>query len=151
MVLVSKQQNITTISDFISSRYGKSQALAVLVTVIAVTGTMPYIAMQLKAVAISYNALTPGTEDVISKGSDTALFVAPLMAIFAILFGTRHIDATEHHEGLVLAVAFESIVKLTAFLAVGIFVTLEIFDGFDDLAHNIAVQLSHNSNLQFIS
>ena len=146
MVLISKQQNITTISDFISSRYGKSQALAVLVTVIAVTGTMPYIAMQLKAVAISYNALTPGTEDVISKGSDTALFVAIMMAIFAILFGTRHIDATEHHEGLVLAVAFESIVKLTAFLAVGIFVTLEIFDGFDDLAHNIAVQLSHNSN-----
>jgi len=146
MVLISKQQNITTIADFISSRYGKSQALAVLVTIIAVTGTMPYIAMQLKAVAISYNALTPGTEDVISKGSDTALFVAIVMAIFAILFGTRHIDATEHHEGLVLAVAFESIVKLTAFLAVGIFVTLEVFDGFEDLAYNIAIQLNNNSN-----
>ncbi|MAY40967.1 NahK/ErcS family hybrid sensor histidine kinase/response regulator [Neptuniibacter sp. UBA847] len=146
MVLISKQQNITTIADFISSRYGKSQALAVLVTVIAVAGTMPYIAMQLKAVAISYNALTPGTEDVISKGSDTALFVAIVMAIFAILFGTRHIDATEHHEGLVLAVAFESIVKLTAFLAVGIFVTLEVFEGFDDLAYNVATQLHNNSN-----
>jgi PAS domain S-box-containing protein len=146
MVLISKQQNITTIADFISSRYGKSQALAVLVTIIAVAGTMPYIAMQLKAVAISYNALTPGTEDVISKGSDTALFVAIVMAIFAILFGTRHIDATEHHEGLVLAVAFESIVKLTAFLAVGIFVTLEVFNGFEDLAYNIALQLNNNSN-----
>lgn len=144
MILVSKQQNITTISDFISSRYGKSQALAVLVTIIAVTGTMPYIAMQLKAVAISYNALTPGAEEVISKGSDTALFVAIVMAIFAILFGTRHIDATEHHEGLVLAVAFESIVKLTAFIAVGIFVTLEVFDGFDDLAYNVISQLEGN-------
>ncbi|WP_415900059.1 NahK/ErcS family hybrid sensor histidine kinase/response regulator [Neptuniibacter sp. QD48_11] len=146
MILISKQQNITTISDFISSRYGKSQALAVLVTIIAVTGTMPYIAMQLKAVAISYNALTPGTEEVISKGSDTALFVAIVMAIFAILFGTRQIDATEHHEGLVLAVAFESIVKLTAFIAVGIFVMLEVFDGFEDLAYNIATQLNNNSN-----
>ncbi len=146
MILISKQQNITTISDFISSRYGKSQALAVLITIIAVTGTMPYIAMQLKAVAISYNALTPGTEDVLSKGSDTALFVAIVMAIFAILFGTRHIDATEHHEGLVLAVAFESIVKLTAFIAVGIFVTVEVFDGLDDLAYNVAIQLNSNSN-----
>lgn len=146
MVLISKQQNITTIADFISSRYGKSQALAVLVTVIAVAGTLPYIAMQLKAVAISYNALTPGVEEVLSKGSDTALFVAIVMAIFAILFGTRHIDATEHHEGLVLAVAFESIVKLTAFIAVGIFVSTNIFDGFDDLATNIATQLHNNSN-----
>lgn len=146
MVLISKQQNITTISDFISSRYGKSQALAVLVTIIAVTGTMPYIAMQLKAVAISYNALTPGTEEVISKGSDTALFVAIVMAIFAILFGTRQIDATEHHEGLVLAVAFESIVKLAAFIAVGLFVTFEVFNGFDDLAYNIALQLNNNNN-----
>nr|WP_286240991.1 NahK/ErcS family hybrid sensor histidine kinase/response regulator [Neptuniibacter halophilus] len=146
MILISKQQNITTISDFISSRYGKSQSLAVLVTLIAVSGTMPYIAMQLKAVAISYNALTPGTEEVISKGSDTALFVAIVMAIFAILFGTRHIDATEHHEGLVLAVAFESIIKLAAFIAVGIFVTLEVFDGFDDLAYNVSIQLSNNQN-----
>lgn len=146
MILISKQQNITTISDFISSRYGKSQAIAVMVTCIAVAGTLPYIAMQLKAVAISYNALTPGTEEVLSKGSDTALFVAILMAIFAILFGTRHIDATEHHEGLVLAVVFESIVKLTAFIAVGIFAMLEIFNGFDDLAYNIANQLNSNRN-----
>jgi len=146
MILVSKQQNITTISDFISSRYGKSQALAVLITIIAVTGTMPYIAMQLKAVAISYNAIAPGADELLNKGSDTALFVAIIMAIFSILFGTRHIDATEHHEGLVLAVAFESIIKLAAFIAVGLFVTFEIFDSFDDMAYNIAVQLQNNSN-----
>ncbi|WP_028471180.1 hybrid sensor histidine kinase/response regulator [Neptunomonas japonica] len=141
MMLISKQQNITTISDFISSRYGKSQSLAVLVTIIAVLGTIPYIAMQLKAVAISYNALAPGTTEALSKGSDTALFVAILMAIFAILFGTRHIDATEHHEGIVLAVAFESIVKLTAFIAVGVFISGQIFDGLLDTLHNVSLKL----------
>jgi len=146
IILVSKQQNTTSIADFISSRYGKSQALAVLVTIIAVFGTIPYIAMQLKAVAISYDAIAPGATEAMSKGSDTALFVALLMAVFAILFGTRHIDATEHHEGLVLAVAFESIVKLTAFIAVGLMVTFEIFDGLDDLAFNISNQLSYNTN-----
>jgi len=144
--LVSKQQNITTIADFISSRYGKSQSLAVLVTIIAVLGTIPYIALQLKAVAISYNALAPGATEALSKGSDTALFVALLMAVFAILFGTRHIDATEHHEGLVLAVAFESLVKLTAFVAVGLFVVFGLFDGMDDLAFQIQAQLRYNAN-----
>lgn len=124
---VSKQQNITTISDFLSSRYGKSQTVAVLVTIIAVLGTIPYIALQLKAVAVSYNAIAPSATEALSKGSDTALIVALMMAVFAILFGTRHIDATEHHRGLVLAIAFESIVKLTAFLAVGLFVTFNIF------------------------
>ncbi len=146
IILVSKQQNITTIADFISSRYGKSQSLAVLVTIIAVTGTIPYIAMQLKAVAISFNALTSGSESALSAGSDTALFVAMLMAAFTVLFGTRHIDATEHHEGLVLAIAFESLIKLTAFIAVGLFVTLEIFDGFEDLLFNVSNQLSYNEN-----
>ncbi|WP_432471973.1 hybrid sensor histidine kinase/response regulator [Amphritea sp. HPY] len=146
IILVSKQQNTTSIADFISSRYGKSQALAVLVTIIAVFGTIPYIAMQLKAVAISYDTIAPGVTEAMSKGSDTALFVALLMAVFAILFGTRHIDATEHHEGMVLAVAFESIVKLTAFLAVGLLVTFEIFDGVDDLIFNISNQLSYNKN-----
>jgi len=143
---VSKQQNITTIADFISSRYGKSQGLAVLVTLIAVMGTIPYIALQLKAVAISYNALAPGATEGMSKGSDTALFVALLMAVFAILFGTRHIDATEHHEGLVLAVAFESLIKLAAFVAVGLFVMFGLFDGLQDLVGQVRAQLQINQN-----
>ncbi len=146
MILVSKEQNITSIADFISSRYGKSQSLAVMVTVIAVLGTIPYIALQLKAVAISYDALAPAASDALSKGNDTALFVALLMAVFAILFGTRHIDATEHHEGMVLAVAFESIVKLTAFISVGLFVTFNVFEGLDDMLFNLANQLSYNEN-----
>ncbi|WP_207062422.1 NahK/ErcS family hybrid sensor histidine kinase/response regulator [Motiliproteus sp. SC1-56] len=148
IVQISKQQNITTISDFIASRYGKSQMLAVLVTTIAVLGVVPYIALQLKAVAISYNALTTAAGATASNGADTALFVALLMALFSILFGTRHIDATEHHEGIVLAVAFESIVKLAAFIAVGLFVTFGIFDGFDDLFSKAARELATNENFQ---
>jgi PAS domain S-box-containing protein len=148
MILISKQQNITTISDFISSRYGKSQSLSVIVTIIAVCGTLPYIAMQLKAVAISYNAITPAATEALSKGSDTALFVAILMAVFAILFGTRHIDATEHHEGMVLAVAFESTVKLTVFIAVGMFVSFNIFDGAFDTVVKITEGLATERKYQ---
>ncbi|OMH30027.1 NahK/ErcS family hybrid sensor histidine kinase/response regulator [Motiliproteus sp. MSK22-1] len=147
IIRVSKQQNITTISDFVASRYGKSQSLAVLVTCIAVLGIVPYIALQLKAVAISYNALT-SDGGATAAGSDTALFVALLMALFSILFGTRHIDATEHHEGIVLAIAFESLVKIAAFIAVGFFVTFGIFDGFDDLFTKAANELAHNENFQ---
>ncbi|WP_210395746.1 hybrid sensor histidine kinase/response regulator [Motiliproteus sediminis] len=147
IILVSKKQNITTISDFIASRYGKSQGLAILVTIIAVLGIVPYIALQLKAVAISYNALTNAAGEA-ANGSDTALFVALLMALFSILFGTRHIDATEHHEGIVLAVAFESIVKLAAFIAVGLFVTFGVFDGFDDLFTKAAQELANNENFR---
>lgn len=148
MILISKQQNITTISDFISSRYGKSQSLAVLVTILAVLGTIPYLAMQLKAVAISFNALTGGSESEFSKGSDTALLIALVMGVFAILFGTRQIDATEHHEGLVLAVAFESIIKLSAFLVVGFFVTTEIFDGFFNATENILDSFQNSDHYQ---
>ncbi|GAB2594875.1 hybrid sensor histidine kinase/response regulator [Nitrincola alkalisediminis] len=148
IILVSKQQNITTIADFISSRYGKSQSLAVLVTLIAVLGTMPYIALQLKAVALSYNAIAPGATEALSKGSDTALFVALLMGIFAVLFGTRHIDATEHHPGMVLAVAFESIIKLTAFLSVGFFVTFYLYDGLGNTLSLISDQIRYTPTFQ---
>ena len=139
MLRISKTNRITSIADFISSRYGKSTALGGLVTVIAVVGIMPYISLQLKAVSSSYNVLLhypsvapPGLG---STGllHDTALYVALLMAAFSILFGTRHIDATEHHEGMVAAIAFESVVKLVAFLAIGLFVTFGLFEGFGDL------------------
>ncbi|MCZ6862014.1 MAG: sensor histidine kinase [Alphaproteobacteria bacterium] len=137
---ICKAHRITSIADFISSRYGKSTALGGLVTVIAVVGIMPYISLQLKAVSTSFRLLLeypaivmPKTEYVPSFLGDTALLVAGGMAAFSILFGTRHIDAAEHHEGMVAAIAFESIVKLLAFLAVGIFVTFGLYDGFGDL------------------
>jgi Na+/proline symporter/nitrogen-specific signal transduction histidine kinase len=140
IIRISKAHRITSIADFISSRYGKSTQLGVLVTVIAVVGIMPYISLQLKAVSTSFNVLlqypevlTPHPSGRVPVLQDTAFLVALVMAAFAILFGTRHIDASEHHEGMVAAIAFESLVKLIAFLAVGVFVTFGLYDGFADL------------------
>src|SRR5215468_8189577 len=133
IVRLAKAQNITSIADFIAARYGKGQAVAATVALIAIVGTIPYIALQLKAVSASLETIlahvTAGTEVTRPLLGDIALFVALSMATFAVLFGTRHIDATEHQDGLMLAIAAESIVKLLAFLAVGIFVTFWMFDG----------------------
>lgn len=137
MVRIGKVHRITSIADFISARYGKSATLGGLVTVIAVVGIMPYISLQLKAVSTTFTVLLnwpdlQGGPPVPILG-DTVLLVAGSLAAFAILFGTRHIDASEHHEGMVLAIAFESVVKLVAFVAVGAFVTFGLFGGFGDL------------------
>jgi Na+/proline symporter/signal transduction histidine kinase len=133
VVRLAKAQNITSIADFIAARYGKSQAVAATVALIAIIGTVPYIALQLKAVSFSLETIiahvTPSGEAAHPLLGDMALYVALSMAVFAVLFGTRHIDATEHQDGLMLAIAAESIVKLVSFLAVGIFVTFWMFDG----------------------
>ena len=140
IVRISRANRITSIADFIASRYGKSAALAGIVTVIAVVGIVPYIALQLKAVSHSVALLA--AEAPLARGSaygaqpifsDTAFYVALLLAVFAILFGARHLDAAERHEGLVAAIAFESVVKLVAFLAIGVFVTFGMYGGFADL------------------
>jgi Na+/proline symporter/nitrogen-specific signal transduction histidine kinase len=140
IIRISKVHHITSIADFISSRYGKSHLLGGLVTIIAVIGILPYISLQLKGVSSSFNVLLnyPAVTATLPAAQlpvfgDTAFWVAVLMAVFAILFGTRHIDATEHHEGMVAAIAFECVVKLVAFLAVGLFVTYGIFSGFGDV------------------
>jgi Na+/proline symporter/CheY-like chemotaxis protein len=132
-VRLAKAQNITSIADFIAARYGKAQTVAGTVALIALIGTIPYIALQLKAVSSSLTTIlvhigpaSSGTQPVLG---DIAFYVAVAMAIFAVLFGTRHIDATEHQDGLMLAVATESIVKLVAFVGVGVFVTYWMFDG----------------------
>ncbi len=133
IVRLAKAHNITSIADFIAARYGKAQAVAATVALIAIIGTIPYIALQLKAVSSSLSTIlaqvAPNTGLIQPVIGDIALFVALSMAAFAVLFGTRHIDATEHQDGLMLAIATESIVKLAAFLAVGIFVTFWMFDG----------------------
>jgi Na+/proline symporter/signal transduction histidine kinase len=137
IVRLAKSQNITSVADFLAARYGKSQAVAAIVTVIAVAGTLPYIALQLKAVALSVNALLgPETLGQLHV-PDTALIIALAMGMFAILFGTRHIDATEHQEGLIVAVAAESLVKLAAFLTVGFFVMFSVFGGIGDFVNSI--------------
>ena len=133
IVRLAKAQNITSIADFIAARYGKSQAVAATVALIAIVGTVPYIALQLKAVSGSLETIlahiAPASGVANPVLGDIALFVALSMATFAVLFGTRYIDATEHQAGLMLAIATESIVKLFAFLAVGIFVTFWMFGG----------------------
>ena len=140
IIRITKRNRITSIADFIASRYGKSTLLGGLVTIIAVVGIMPYISLQLKAVSTSFNVLLNYPEIAMPSGlgdvplvQDTAFYVALLLSIFTILFGTRHIDASEHHEGMVVAIAFESVVKLLAFLSVGIFVTFGLYNGFGDL------------------
>src|SRR5437764_5812134 len=133
VVRLAKAQNITSIADFIAARYGKHQGVAATVALIAIIGSIPYIALQLKAVSASLgtilmhlNVTTGTTQPVLG---DIALFVALAMATFAVMFGTRQIDATEHQDGLILAIATESLTKLVAFVTVGLFVTFVMFDG----------------------
>jgi len=129
VIQLAKAQNITSIADFIAARYGKSQAVAATVATIAIVGSVPYIALQLKAMASSLETIL--AEDKIFSSipivGDIALIVMLTMALFAVLFGTRQADATEHQHGLMLAIATESIVKLVAFLAAGLFVTFWMF------------------------
>src|SRR5690242_3335211 len=140
MIRVGKANRVTSIADFVASRYGKSHLLGGLVTIIAVLGVVPYIALQLKAISTSFS-ITLNYPDVMMPSAHTAplfigdntFYIAMLLAAFTILFGTRHLDATERHEGLVAAVAFESVVKLLAFLAVGVFVTYGMYSGFGDI------------------
>jgi Na+/proline symporter/signal transduction histidine kinase len=140
IIRISKANRITSIADFVSSRYGKSQLLGGLVTIIAVIGIVPYISLQLKAVSNSFTILLHYPEIVMPARAvaqpllqDSALYIALILAAFTILFGTRHLDATERHEGMVAAIAFESLVKLIAFVAVGAFVTFGIYNGFGDI------------------
>jgi signal transduction histidine kinase len=138
MILISKVHRITSLADFIASRYGKSALVAGLVTVIAVIGILPYISLQLKAISTAFEIVH--SHDVVLRAArdssflaDTAFYVALVLAAFTIIFGTRHLDASERHEGMVAAIAFESLVKLVAFLAVGAFVTWGMFDGVGDV------------------
>lgn len=134
IIAVTQTQNVTSIADFIGARYGKSRPVAALAAVIAVIGVLPYIALQLQAVSQSFETLAQPTVAALPDGHspfyrDTALYVAFTMAVFSILFGVRHVQASERHEGMILAIAFESLVKLAAFLAAGAFVVYGMFDG----------------------
>src|SRR5579872_6239960 len=129
VIQLAKSQNITSIADFIAARYGKSQAVAATVAVIAIIGSVPYIALQLKAMSSSLETILSEDQAFSSIPiiGDIALVVTLAMAVFAVLFGTRQADATEHQHGLMVAVATESIVKLVAFIAAGAFVTFWMF------------------------
>jgi len=137
MIRIARAYRITSIADFIASRYGKSQALAGLVTLITVVGLVPYIALQLKGIAVAYALMTQpagaATATAAPWWADSTLYMALALAGFTIVFGARHLDSAERHEGMVAAIAFESVVKLLAFLAVGGFVVWGLFDGLGDL------------------
>ncbi len=136
MVRIAQAYRITSIADFIASRYGKSPGLAALVTLITVVGIVPYIALQIKAVSAGYRLLTgaPGAGSAAPDWwEDAALFVTLALAGFTVAFGTRHLDSGERHEGMVAAIAAESVVKLAAFVAVGGFVTWGLYDGMADI------------------
>ena len=129
LIRLAKHQNATSISDLLSARFGRSRRIAVLVTLIALTAIIPYIALQLTAISMSVDVLTGQTHRVSPHWySDTTLLIALTLSAFAILFGTRGIDAAEHHPGMVLAIAAESLFKLVALLAVGVF-ALTTLDG----------------------
>ncbi len=142
IVRLSKRLNITSIADFIAARYGKNRTLGAIVALVAIIGVVPYISLQLKAVAFSLQTMMPETAgngaEAAMAGEQMALLVTIAMAGFAILFGTRHIDATEHQDGLIMAIAVESVVKLVAFLVVGAFVVFGLMGGLGELAARMA-------------
>lgn len=133
IIRICQVQRITNIADFVSARYGKSQALGVIATILCVVGTIPYISIQLKAISSGFGILTTANDAGNSLWLDKAFYISIVLTIFTILFGARKLDANERHEGMVAAIAFESLFKLFAFLSVGVFVTFIVFDGFDDI------------------
>ncbi|MGH1465044.1 MAG: ATP-binding protein [Cognatishimia sp.] len=137
LVRIGRSQRITSIADMISSRYGKSNLLAVGVTILAVIGTTPYIALQLQSVTTSFAVFAGASAEAQPDLSATALWVAAGLAIFTILFGTRNLDANERHYGVVMAIAVEAVVKLCALLAVGVFVIWGIANGPSDILARI--------------
>jgi Na+/proline symporter/signal transduction histidine kinase len=142
MVRLAKQHNVTSIADFLASRYGKSRAVGVTATLFATVGVLPYIALQLQAVSSTFRSVAApvdwasGLPGVVH--TDTSFIVAAMMAVFTILFGVRNVQASEQHRGMMLAIAFESVVKLAALLAVGPFVLFVLFDGPSDLLARVA-------------
>ncbi|GAB4482463.1 MAG: hypothetical protein OHK006_00950 [Thermodesulfovibrionales bacterium] len=133
IIRISKEHRITTISDFIGSRYGNSLVLAAVVAIVALVGIVPYLGLQIKAIMNTFSVLAGQT-----KGSaEAGWFIALILGIFAIMFGARRLDSSERHEGMIFAIAFESIIKLVAFLSVGIYVTYVLFGGFSDIFDRI--------------
>ncbi|MER2996040.1 sensor histidine kinase [Pontibacter populi] len=137
IIRICKVQRITTIADFISSRYGKHVTLGSIVTIICVLGIIPYISIQLKAIASSLTILT-GKVSETEVFPDTSFFIAIGLGLFTIVYGTRHLEATERHEGMVTAIAFESVLKLVVFIVAGLFVTYGVFNGFGDIMQQAA-------------
>lgn len=127
MIRICKAQRITSIADFISSRYGKNNSLGIMVTVFSVIGIVPYIAIQLKAISASLNLLTGYADSQHTLFTDTTFYTAIGLAMFSMIYGIRSVDTTERHAGVVSAIAFESIIKLLVFILIGVYICYFIF------------------------
>lgn len=153
IVELAKAEKLTSVADFLAARYGKNSTVAMIVAVISLIGAIPYIALQLKAVSSSVAAMVDASAYGIGSGNlyfiDLALIVTLLMACFAVIFGTRHTDATEHQDGLILAVAMESVVKLVAFATVGIAVMFVLYEGPSDLLSRASDNLFVTSAMSY--
>lgn len=137
---ISGRHRITSIADFIGARFGRDRGVAALVSVIALVALVPYVALQLKAIDLSFSVLVGGLGNAgVAVPPDSGLVVTLVLALFVMLFGARQVDATEHHPGMMLALAFESLFKLLVFLAIGVFATFFLFDGPFDLAQRVAL------------
>ncbi len=145
MIGISKAHRITSIADFIAFRYGRDRMLALLVTIASVIGSIPYIALQLKAVTTGFMTITEhhGVEQALPS-SMTALILTMVLALFSILFGARNLDASEHHRGMMWAIAFESMIKLLAFIAIGLFVMFQVMDGPGHFVELMQLDIKHN-------
>ncbi len=141
LVRIGRAHRITSIADLISSRYGKSPSLGVIVTIIAVIATTPYIALQLQSVTASYQVI-----DHEADAATTAFWIAASLALFTIMFGTRNLDANERHHGVVAAIAFEAIVKLAALIAVGVYATFEVAGGLSQVFANVPIEQLQGAN-----
>ena len=138
IIRISRVNKISSIADFISLRYGNSRLLGAIVTVICLTGILPYIALQLKAIAETFHVVT-NTPTSSYIFDDTTTYVAIALALFASYYGTRYVDASEKRKGIVTAVAMESVLKLVFFVIIGVYVTFFVFDGFDDIYQKASV------------
>lgn len=132
VIRITKVNKISSIADFISLRYGNNRALGAVVTLLCISGVLPYISLQLKAISETFHVITK-TGVTSNIFEDTSTYVAISLALFASYYGTRYVDASEKRRGIVTAVALESVLKLLFFIIAGIYVTYFVFDGFDDI------------------
>ena len=139
LVRIGRTQRVTSIADLISSRYGKSNTLGVIVTLMSVASATPYIALQLQSVTLSFGVFADHPPEfwALSGQAETALWIAAGLAVFTILFGTRNLDANERHHGVVMAIALEAVVKLVALVAVGVFIVWGVAGGIGDILARI--------------
>lgn len=149
IVRIGNTQRITSIADLISARYGKSTTLAVIITLLAVIGSTPYIALQLQSLTLSFSvfAADAGVDSSPTSNYITALWTAIGLAVFTIIFGTRNLDSNERHHGVVTAIAVEAMVKLVALLAVGIFVVWGVGDGPADIMSRIPAEMTQTGEI----